>query len=263
MGAGSMSLTMKPLNYILFALLFFLSFSISSISYASAANEEILSVEFNNLSLPDALSKLKDASGVDIVLKRTTDQNRRINKKYDNFTLDDIILDIFRDDNLTASFRYSDNRLTHIGIWMLPKVKGGDNKPVFSYEGRDNRSTVNEIKTDTFVSYSNADTSNYKNTKLNSDSSEDKNFNKNKKTDLNTRVVNNTGSGAYYVNVSEKIKTINNNNYANNEAIIDATNKGTTEIPVPIEIPVATDMPVTPGYEEPLVFEAPPMPPGM
>lgn len=243
---------MKTLKSILLTILFYIFLSISSILFASPMHNTMISVEFDNLPLSEVLLKLRDASGVGIVLNRAIDRERLINKKYNNRSLDDIVLDIFRYDNITASFRYSDKKLTSIGIWMLPRVKGGDIKPVLSYESRESGDRVNEIKTDVTTAERRVNTAKYKNIKRGSDSEEMK-INTDKEKTLNNNPVYNTGSGAYYANAGEDNVTQykNKNNYANNEAVIDAISKGTTEMPVPPEL------------NKTLGIEGPPMPPGM
>lgn len=112
-----------------YIVLFFLVFSFFCIDNdmlsAATVEDKKWSFEFNELPVPDVLNNISTASGVEIVLKGDIEE-RFITKSYIDHTIDNILLDMFSNENLAALFNYDDKGLASIKIWILPEGEKGN-----------------------------------------------------------------------------------------------------------------------------------------
>ena len=104
-------------------LLLFIISLISGFNYVLSDQNRTWSFEFENLSISDALSEISHESGIEILLKGETTETA-ITKSYKHFTLDEVLMDMFRDQSFMALFNYSDQTLSSINIWVMPKADG-------------------------------------------------------------------------------------------------------------------------------------------
>lgn len=92
-------------------------------SYADAFKDKILSVDFENTSVSDALHKLSIVVGAEITIEEEMDAEF-ITKSYKDVTIEEILLDIFAGKNIVALFRYRDQELVSIQLWALSHGAG-------------------------------------------------------------------------------------------------------------------------------------------
>jgi hypothetical protein len=102
-----------------FLFLYFISVG-NSIVYASAAEDRRWSFTFYNHSIVDGLNEISEASGVEILLNGEADL-KPITKSYNDYTIENMIADIFQGENLVALFSYNKQQLAIVKIWILPK----------------------------------------------------------------------------------------------------------------------------------------------
>jgi hypothetical protein len=103
---------------------------------AATIKERVWSFEFSDIPVSNALNKISKASGIQIILDGNT-SNMHLTKSYKNYTIESILIDIFRGENLAALFHYNEQKISSINIWILPKVDSMNKKVVI------NKSTLN------------------------------------------------------------------------------------------------------------------------
>jgi len=121
-----MDLRKKSANCVVLSLLFYFVCIGNPTLHAATVEDKLWSFEFNNLTASDILSKISKVSGIEIVLNGETDK-KPITKLYKDYTIDNILLDIFSGENLAALFSYYKQELTSVYIWILPE--GGSITP--------------------------------------------------------------------------------------------------------------------------------------
>jgi len=89
--------------------------------YAAKEADKRWSIAFENSSVSDALSQLKELTGVNVVTNKPIDK-RISSKSYKNKTIDQILMDLFRRENYVMAWYYSGGRLDSIGIWAFDHV---------------------------------------------------------------------------------------------------------------------------------------------
>jgi hypothetical protein len=96
------------------------------VSHAGRAENTRWSIDFNNISLTDALSQLSQVTGIKVFTKKPL--KSKVTRSYTNQTIDEIIRDLFRNMNSASVWYYSEKGVDSIGIVIIegegPAVAG-------------------------------------------------------------------------------------------------------------------------------------------
>jgi hypothetical protein len=85
---------------------------------AANVEEEPWSFDFNNVAIADVLRQLTLVTGIKIFTKDPP-ESQIVTRSYKNKTIDQILKDIFRDENYALVWNFNENELESIGIWIF------------------------------------------------------------------------------------------------------------------------------------------------
>ncbi len=119
-------LNRKIKTFNVFILLLYLAYAGMEIVHAETIEESMWSFEFNNISVTDAINKISKVSDIQIIINGDAN-NIYITKSYKKYSIESILIDIFEGENLAASFKYKDQKLAYVDVWILPKADGKRN----------------------------------------------------------------------------------------------------------------------------------------
>jgi hypothetical protein len=94
------------------------------VSYAARAENARWSIDFNNIPITDALTRLSQVTGIKVFTKKPLQS--KITRSYTNRTIDEIIRDLFRNMNCASVWYYSKKGVDSIGIVIFEGEGGGD-----------------------------------------------------------------------------------------------------------------------------------------
>ena len=94
------------------------------VSHAGRDENARWSIDFNNISLTDALSQLSQVTGIKVFTKKPLES--KVTRSYTNQTIDKIIKDLFRNMNCASVWYYSEKGVDSIGIVIIKGEGGGD-----------------------------------------------------------------------------------------------------------------------------------------
>ena len=106
-------------------LLFFCFICFSSLSHAAKIKHDTWSFNFKNCSVSDALILITETTGIDVFTDKPI--NKKLYKFYDASTIDQILRDIFRQENYAMVWYYSENGLDSVGIWVFESSGSNNN----------------------------------------------------------------------------------------------------------------------------------------
>ena len=87
---------------------------------AAAVEDDKWSFEFIDLTVSEILNEINNVSGVEIGIKGEIEE-RTITKSYQDYTIDNVLMDIFSSENHAVLFQYDDAELSAVNIWVLPE----------------------------------------------------------------------------------------------------------------------------------------------
>ncbi len=110
----------------------------SDVLNASMVNKNRWTFDFRHIPVSEAIAKLSTTSGVKIILHGDTGK-MVLTRSFKDYTVENILIDIFSGENIAGVFQYQDQELTAINIWILPKTNGMMNPgmpPVFAHNNQ-------------------------------------------------------------------------------------------------------------------------------
>ena len=115
----------RTLLYRITWLCFFCFICFSSLSHAAKIKHDTWSFDFKNCSVSDALSRIAETTGINVFTDKPI--NRKVCKSYDASTIDQILRDIFKQENYAMVWYYSENCLDSVGIWVFESSESNNN----------------------------------------------------------------------------------------------------------------------------------------
>ena len=100
-------------------------------SRSSETDDHLWSLRFDNVTVAEALNALTRATGVTLYGNRSPG-DKRVNRVYENETIEQIVRDVFRGENYTLIWHYGKQGLESIGIWFVQD--GGDSRKGYERE---------------------------------------------------------------------------------------------------------------------------------
>ena len=92
--------------------------------HAGKDEEGRWSIDFNNITISEALSQLSQVTGIKIYTKRPLEN--KITRSYTNRTIDEIIKDLCRDVSHASVWHFSEKGVDSIGIAIFDRGASGD-----------------------------------------------------------------------------------------------------------------------------------------
>jgi hypothetical protein len=86
--------------------------------WAVSEEEKKWSINFNNTSMSEALDALTTTTGINIIANQIP-SNNNVSKRYENKTVEEIVKDLFKGQNIGLVWRYGDSRIDSLDIWIL------------------------------------------------------------------------------------------------------------------------------------------------
>ena len=87
---------------------------------AFAEHNKLWSVDFSGLSIADALSTISNKSGIEIVLDGKPSE-KVLTKSYKEMPVEEVLMDLLRDESFAALLNYNDHMMISINIWVFQK----------------------------------------------------------------------------------------------------------------------------------------------
>jgi hypothetical protein len=115
----------SPLGLCFLSLIgFLLCFLIhATTSWALSQEEKRWSFNFNNASVSNALDELTSTTGINIVANQIP-SNITVSKRYENETLEEIVKDLFKGQNVGLVWHYGESGIDGLDIWVLDSAGG-------------------------------------------------------------------------------------------------------------------------------------------
>jgi type II secretory pathway component GspD/PulD (secretin) len=133
------------LAFVVWCLLFSLVPFAPRVLHAEKEGEGRFSIDFDNVSISDALSQLSQVTGIKILTKSPL-ENKIITRSYVNKTVDQIIKDILRNVNHALIWEYSEKGVDSITISIFDRGSGRyNNETEAENEERDLTSSPSEL----------------------------------------------------------------------------------------------------------------------
>ena len=238
--------------------------------FAVHQENEIWSFDFKNCSFSDALDQVSRVTGIEILTNQQTDKSR-FSKSFKDQTIDKILEDLFRRKSHAIMWRYGDDGLAAIDIWVFEEGEnpGGFEPGNFiNYKSADAKSNLKKKSAESSKAFMRGANSSDHRKYASFDETPKKNEQQTEKTIRNQRNKNlNERGGSRSRNLQESVSNQGDDSGVTvlpspsqelNHQGGSASNSETTDV----EQDNTASVPPAPTLEKGYGLEPPPMPPG-
>jgi hypothetical protein len=92
-------------------------------SWAVSEEDKRWSFNFNNASVSNALDELTSTTGINIIANQIPNNNT-MSKRYENKTIEEIVKDLFKGQNIGLVWHYGESGIDGLDIWVLDSAGG-------------------------------------------------------------------------------------------------------------------------------------------